>query len=77
MGKHKRVIRMIENKLGEGILMNTAQLKEYINLNTKNGIGSNALGNILAKNKQFVKKGEERVKGVSSNSYLVTIWGLS
>ena len=76
MMKHNRLIKMIEDKLSEGLVLNTVEIKEHININTRNGIDSNALGNILAKNKQFKKMGKERIKGVGSGSYLVTLWRL-
>ena len=74
--KHNRIIRMIEGKLSEGTTLNTVEIKEFINNNTRNGIDSNALGNILSKNKQFESLGKERIKGVGSGSYLVTLWRL-
>ena len=70
-----RVIKMIEGKLSEGLIMNTVEIKDFINSNTKRGICSNALGNILAKNSQFVKHGEERVKSICGGSYEVIRWG--
>jgi 3-isopropylmalate dehydratase small subunit len=76
MAKHMKVIKMIEWKLGGGD-MNTQQIKEYINANTFNGIGTHALNNILSKNKQFEKKGQERIGGITGSSYKVTIWGLN
>jgi len=76
MGKHMKVIKMIEWKLSNGD-MNTQQIKEFINTNTFNGIGTPALNNILSKNKQFKKKGQERIGSITGSSYKVTIWGLS
>tara|TARA_R110002167_G_scaffold235136_1_gene440397 strand:+ start:8111 stop:8338 length:228 start_codon:yes stop_codon:yes gene_type:complete len=72
--KHMRAMKMIYDKLGEGE-MNTLQIKDYLNINTNMGINSRALGNVLAKNKQFVKVGEERVKSISGSTYKVLIWG--
>ena len=76
MAKYMRLIKMIEAKLNDG-KMNTVQIKEYVNLNYRNGIQSHALNNILSKNPQFVKVGEERTKSILGGSYTVSIWGLS
>ena len=75
MAKHMRVIKIIAAKQNDGD-MNTTQIKEYINDNSRNGIQSHALCNILSKNPIFVKKGEERTRYMVGSSYKVTIWGL-
>ena len=76
MAKYMRLIKMIEKKLNDRE-MNTVQIKEYVNMNYRNGIQSHALNNILSKNPQFVKVGEERTKSILGGSYVVSIWGLS
>jgi|7_EtaG_2_1085326.scaffolds.fasta_scaffold54774_2 hypothetical protein len=73
MVKHIRIRNKIYILLGEG-RMNTKQINEWVNDNTKNGISPNALVNVLSKNPDLFKNvGEEKVGGFTG-PYTVRVW---
>ena len=73
-GKYTNMRKMIWNKLGDGT-MNTVQIKEFINTNSRHGINAGALGNILSKHPEFEHLGDEKMSGITGSTYKVMIWG--
>tara|TARA_Y100000034_G_C6896261_1_gene413282 strand:- start:962 stop:1369 length:408 start_codon:yes stop_codon:yes gene_type:complete len=71
-----------DSDLKKGILprrsgpASTSQIIEYINKSTRDGTTTQQLGNILSKDKDIVKIGYVRLKGMTSGPYNVCNWAL-
>tara|TARA_R110002020_G_scaffold2_6_gene76 strand:- start:2970 stop:3200 length:231 start_codon:yes stop_codon:yes gene_type:complete len=72
--KYKRIQKMIIKFLEQNGPANTRVIYEYVNRHDKNGIQSHALSNVLSKNPSIKATHTERVKGITDNSYELTVW---
>ena len=55
----------------------TNKILDHINDTTRHGSSSQQLGNVLSKNKAFVKVGNTMRQGVLSGYYEICVWGLA
>ena len=53
---------------------NTDKIKDYINSNLRHGTSSQQLGNVLSKNKVYVKCGTEPVRAIMGGHYDIAQW---
>lgn len=78
MSRTKRMREQIVKLLQAEGKCNTRRVYEHVNDSSKWGATMNQIGNVLAKDKRFVKTADtERVPAFISGGYRVCLWELS
>lgn len=72
--KNRRKITEIMEVMTENGEMNSVEVKEWFNNNTKHGVTMPWVTNVMRKSGCFVEVGEEKVRSVGGYLHLVKVW---
>jgi len=53
------------------------EIRDFLNANTRHGITQHSLGNVLAKNPEFMQVGTTHVQAIQGGHYEMTTWMLT
>ena len=73
--KNKIIISRLKEEMNERGLMSFSEIKDWVNLNSKYGLTSNQLGNLLSKGRDFDKVDQWQIReSVTGSTWKETVW---